>query len=168
MTGAGAGHIVHTMNNDPHLLVGQAELETFQKLMASLMQCCQEQSLYRCERFGLNESEQRTLLQFGDERYLTAKGLARKLNVAKSRVTKIVSGLVGKGLLQRSQDPDDSRYTLLSLTHEGRRRQEELQAFLNALHAEALAKLSPSDRDMLLTSMGRLRLSMESVKELLE
>lgn len=156
------------MNDDPRSLVSEVELDQFQQAMAKLIQCCQEQSAYRSERFGLSETEQRTIMLFGNERYLTAKSLARRLNVAKSRVTKVVAGLVDKGLVQRSPDPADSRYHLLTLTNEGQRRQEEITAFLQAMHGEVLAQLSPTERNELLGSLQRLRSSMEAVKDILE
>ena len=57
---------------------------------------------YQCERFGLPDAEFRCLVLFGEERYLTAKGIAFKMNVVKSRVSKIVEGLLKKKLIQRN------------------------------------------------------------------
>ncbi len=156
------------MNENLKEPVGQKELEAFRQAMSKLMQCCQEQTGYRCERFLLNDAEQRLLLHFGDERYFTAKGLARKLNVAKSRITKIVSGLAAKGLLTRAPDPADSRYHLLSLTPEGRRRRDELESFLQGLHAEILARLEPMERKELVSALERLRLTMEAIRDKLD
>ncbi|MEJ2101147.1 MAG: hypothetical protein P8X68_14400 [Desulfobacterales bacterium] len=64
---------------------------------------------YQCDRFELPDAEFRCLMLFGEERYLTAKGIAHKMNVVKSRVSiahkmnvvksrvsKIVDGLIKK------------------------------------------------------------------------
>ena len=71
---------------------------------------------YQSERFNLPDAEMRCLLLFGEEKYLTPKGIANKMNLVKSRISKLISGLNKKGLIQKIADPEDSRTTLLSLT----------------------------------------------------
>ncbi len=160
--------MVHIMNEDFRSFVSEGELERFQLAMAKMVQCCQEQSQYRCERFGLNDAEQRTLLLFQTDRYLTAKGIAARLNVVRSRVTKILSGLEEKELVKRVPDPEDSRFHLISLTASGQAKVREVTAFLQCMHSEVLARLAPHERQELLDSLQRLQTSMEAVKELLE
>ena len=58
------------------------------------------------------------LLSEGDE---AASALADKLAVSRPSVTGVVDGLVGRGLVQRDQDPDDRRRVGHSLTRDGRR-----------------------------------------------
>ena len=77
---------------------------------------------YQCERFQLPDAELRCLAIFGKERYLTAKGIALKMNVVKSRVSKIIDGLIKKKLIQSIKDPEDCRVSLLSLTPNGRKK----------------------------------------------
>ncbi len=69
------------------------QLKHFQELIMKLFLCCQERMQYQCERFGLPDAEFRCLMLFGEERYLTAKGIVHKMNVVKSRVSKIIEGL---------------------------------------------------------------------------
>ena len=107
---------MNQFNNDGNLDISEFQLEQFQELVAKLFQCCQERMQYQCERFQLPDAELRCLSLFGDERYLTAKGIAYKMNVVKSRVSKIIDGLLRKKLIQRIKDPEDSRVSLLSLT----------------------------------------------------
>ena len=88
------------------------QLDKFQELIAKLFQCCQERMQYQCERFELPDAEFRCLGLFVNERYLTAKSIAHKMNVVKSRVSKIIDGLIKKNLIQRVRDPEDSRIQL--------------------------------------------------------
>ena len=74
--------------------VSEYQLLQFQELIAKLFQCCQERMQYQCERFDLPDAELRCLGLFGQERYLTAKGIAQKMDVVKSRVSKIIDGLI--------------------------------------------------------------------------
>jgi DNA-binding MarR family transcriptional regulator len=104
-----------------HADISDYQLDKFQELIAKLFQCCQERMQYQCERFQLPDAELRCLALFGYERYLTAKSISNKMNVVKSRVSKIIEGLINKQLIQRIKDPEDSRVILLSLTPEGQK-----------------------------------------------
>jgi DNA-binding MarR family transcriptional regulator len=78
-------------------------------LILEMVQCCEDRKLYESHTFGLPYSELKCLMLFDGERYLTVKGIARRLDVAKSRVTKIVNGLIEKGLVKQIDDPGDAR-----------------------------------------------------------
>ena len=122
---------------------------------------------YQCERFGLPDAEFRCLMLFGEERYLTAKGIALKMNVVKSRVSKIVEGLLKKKLVQRIKDPEDSRVSLLSLTAEGHKKLNQINRFLEDVHQQVLIQIAPDQRKAVLTNLDILKASMEAVKELM-
>ena len=143
------------------------EVLEFQGLVDALFQCCQERMQYQSERFGLPEAELRCLLLFQNERYLTAKVIAGRLNVAKSRVTKIVEGLLRRRLVERTDDPDDSRVKLLKLTSAGEKLVVEIVSFRGELHVKVLDQFSPEQRSALLNGLSQLKRSMESVKEML-
>jgi len=132
-----------------------------------LFQCCQERMQYQCERFELPDAELRCLVLFGQERYLTAKGIAQKMNVVKSRVSKIVDGLIRKKLIQRIKDPEDSRISLLSLSPEGQKKLNEINYFLENVHHQVLSQMAPDQRMAMLTNLDILKASMEAVKDMM-
>ena len=165
---------VHTMNKvakrfatDADIDVPEYQLKQFQALILKLFQCCQERMQYQCDRFELPDAELRCLMLFGEERYLTAKGIALKMNVVKSRVSKIVDGLIKKKLIQRIKDPEDSRISLLSLTPAGTEKLNEINEFLQDVHYQALSQITPEQRKAVLTNLDILKASMEAVKELM-
>jgi DNA-binding MarR family transcriptional regulator len=122
---------------------------------------------YQCERFQLPDAELRCLGLFGEERYLTAKGIAHKMNVVKSRVSKIIDGLIKKGLIQRIKDPEDFRVSLLSLTPQGQKKISDISDFLKDVHFQVLAQMAPDQRKTMLTNLDILKASMEAVKEMM-
>ena len=132
-----------------------------------LFQCCQERMQYQCERFGLPDAEFRCLMLFGEERYLTAKGIAHKMNVVKSRVSKIVDGLIKKKLIQRIKDPEDSRISLLSLSAAGQEKLNNINEFLSNIHHQVLLQMAPDQRKAVMTNLDILKASMEAVKEMM-
>ena len=104
---------------------------------------------------------------FGEERYLTPKGIAHKMNVVKSRITKIIDGLIKKELVHRIKDPEDSRISLLSLTPQGQSKLQEINLFLDDVHKQVLLQMPAEQRNTLLMNLDMLKSSMEAVKELM-
>jgi DNA-binding MarR family transcriptional regulator len=119
---------------------------------------------YQSEKFGLPDAELRCLMLFEGERYLTSKSLAGRLSVVKSRVTKVVDGLVKRSLVQKVKDPADSRITLLSLTSKGQNKLVEIQEFNDWIHKEVLIAMEPEQRKIMLTNLDILKASMESAR----
>ena len=162
--------IVHAMNeiarqSEPN--IPEYQLQQFQELITRLFQCCSERMQYQSDRFELPDAELRCLLLFGNERYLTPKGIAQQMNVVKSRITKIVDGLLKKDLIQRIKDPEDYRVSLLSLTPEGQNKIDEIKGFLNEVHAQVLLQIPPEQRKKLLLNLDMLKSSMEAVKHMM-
>ena len=135
-----------------------------QELLGEIMKCCQDRILLESDKFGLLQAELKCLTLFDEERYLTVKGISQKMEITKSRVTKIIDGLVHKGLVERTDDPKDGRVTLISLTPEGKEKSRQLSLFLLDAHQKVLLQMKPSDRKNVLSALELLRSSMEVVK----
>jgi DNA-binding MarR family transcriptional regulator len=148
--------------------VSEFQLQQFKLLITRLFRCCQERMQYQSERFNLPDAELRCLSLFGEERYLTAKGIAYKMNLVKSRVSRIAEGLLRKELIQRFKDPEDSRVSLLSLTPKGQKKLDEINSFMEDIHSRVLQQMVPDQRKAVLTNLEILKASMESVKEMME
>jgi len=87
--------------------------------------------------------------------------------VVKSRVSKIIDGLLKKGLIQRIKDPEDSRVHLLSLTPQGQKKMNEINEFLDEVYGEVLSRMATDQRHAMLTNLDILKASMEAVKEMM-
>jgi DNA-binding MarR family transcriptional regulator len=148
--------------NDNGLLQFQAS--RLQELINEMVKCCEDRKIYENQRFGLPYAEIKCLMLFEDERYLTVKNIAKRLDVAKSRVTKLISGLLEKGLVERSDDPYDSRIKLIRVTHVGQEKIRQVLSFYRDIHSSLLLNIPPEERNTLLSYLDRLRTSMETVK----
>jgi DNA-binding MarR family transcriptional regulator len=140
------------------------QTQRLQDLIEEILHCCKERTSHLSKKFDIPEAELRCLMLFGEERYLTAKGIAQKLDVAKSRVTKIMNGLIHKNLVESTDDPKDARVKLIGLTQEGQRRSKELGAIMTDLHQKLLLEFEPEQRKMVISCLEVLRSSMEAVK----
>jgi DNA-binding MarR family transcriptional regulator len=135
------------------------------ELIEEIIHCCQERVLFQSQKFNLTPTELRCILVFNNEKYLTAKGMAEKLDVTKSRVTKIMEGLTQKKLVQCIDDPEDARVKLIRLTPAGEKKTNEIDQFISQIHHELLTNLDTGDRKSVLHSLELLYSSMEAVKE---
>ena len=149
--------------NSPDVLLGY-QSQRLQDLIEEILHCCKERTSHLSKKFDIPEAELRCLMLFGEERYLTAKGIAQKLDVAKSRVTKIMNGLIQKNLVESTDDPKDARVKLIGLTQEGQRRSKELGAIMTDLNQKLLFEFEPEQRKMVISCLEVLRSSMEAVK----
>ena len=88
---------------------------------------------------------------------LTVGEAAQHLDRAQSVVSDIVTGLVGKGLLEREPDPADRRRTLVWLTPAGLAELERQDQVLSLdLLAGALGRMPAAHRDALLAGLRAL------------
>lgn len=161
-------YFVHIMNeNEPKINEELIDYQTLrlQTLISEMLQCCEDRKIYESQKLGLPHAEVKCLMLFNGERYLTVKGIAQRLDVTKSRVTKITNGLVDKGLANRIDDPNDARVKLISLTSIGGKKSAEINEFHRNIHREILLQLSLEERKQVLSRMELLRSSMEAVKE---
>ena len=145
------------------------ELLTYQThrlkdIMIEMLKCCEDRKLYESQKFGLPHAELKCLMLFDGQRYLTVKGIAQNLDVAKSRVTKLIKGLTNKGLVTTIDDPKDARIKLISLTTAGQKKTEEIDDFQRDIHRKILVQFTADERKSLLSRMESFRSAMEAVK----
>jgi DNA-binding MarR family transcriptional regulator len=168
---AEVGYIINTMNenNRPKSLDNWSyQMKKLQELIHELQRCCEDKKLYESNRFGIPYSEIRVLMLFRNEKYLTVKGASDSLDVAKSRVTKLINSMYERGLISRMADPGDSRVKLLSLTTKGKQIAAAVEDFQNEIQAQILGRLEPEERSKVISGLELLRAAMQEVRERLE
>ncbi len=135
-----------------------------QSIIQEMVKCCQDSRMYEKEILGLPCTESKCLLLFDTEQYLTVNDISRKMNVAKSRATKLVQGLLNKQLVERTEDPQDTRIKLISTTHAGKKKIREVESYYLQIHKELINLISFEERSRLLNYLEMLRNSMEEMK----
>ncbi|MFI9047543.1 MarR family winged helix-turn-helix transcriptional regulator [Streptomyces sp. NPDC053427] len=73
--------------------------------------------------------------------------LAEAIGADKTRIIAVLDDLDARGLIHRRPDPDDRRVRLLSLTPEGRRLRDAVQADIQRGEEELLAQFPAAERD---------------------
>ena len=87
---------------------------------------------------------------------LSQTALSERSGLDRSDVVRWVDELVADKLVRRSQDPDDRRRNLVTITAAGRRRLDALHIELRQAQRDLLSALSDEERDQLVALLGRL------------
>lgn len=69
----------------------------------------------------------------------------------------VIDRLTARGLTETSQDPEDGRRLLVSLTRAGQQLAEKVAPSALAVTRETLAPLEPKEREMLMALLNKLR-----------
>ena len=69
----------------------------------------------------------------------------------------VIDRLTARGLTETSQDPEDGRRLLVSLTRAGQQLSEKVAPNALAITRETLAPLDPKEREMLMALLNKLR-----------
>ncbi len=83
--------------------------------------------------------------------------LAAHQKVSMATMSKMVSGLVDRGYIERSYESQDRRFIVLRLTPKGRRFFDEAYAYSRTLLAGRAAALSAGERERIVASLKRLQ-----------
>lgn len=104
----------------------------------------------------LTLAQMRVLFRLRNQGPLTSGALATKLGVTLPTVTSVADRLVGRGLIERRDDPDDRRRVILALTAEGQALVERVQQGRRARLAAAIESLTPAQRAKLVEGLSFL------------
>jgi DNA-binding MarR family transcriptional regulator len=110
---------------------------------------------YRHE-FGVSLMEWRTLALLGDFAPMTLKELGQLASLDKALASRVVAGLVERGLVLREIGPEDAREVALRLSAAGRRTYEGLMRAAHERDAAFQAALTESERACLAAAVGKL------------
>jgi len=111
-------------------------LRSFERLVASQLKgssCCSGVTLAQCH----------TILEIEAQGEPTLNELAQSLGLDKSTLSRTIDGLVNIGLVERATHPDDRRSIRLSLTEQGRRTCDRINAQNDAFYTRILARIEP-------------------------
>ena len=147
------------MNNPSFLLYS---------LLKEISECCQERENILAQKLGCSPAEIRCLITMKLTECGNTAELSEAMGVAKSRVTRILDGLVAKKLVKRSEDRNDRRLCLIRFTAKGLEVAEELISTILCLHDEVFNDLPDNIREQTLDVLTALRSTMNAIKKRLQ
>ena len=106
---------------------------------------------------AVTHMESKVLGFFGRHTGATTTELSRQSGRDKAQLTRLVAGLRERGLLEGVADAGDRRSVKLSLTPAGQAVQRALRQQADRLNAQAVAGMSPAERQQLASLLLRLK-----------
>jgi DNA-binding MarR family transcriptional regulator len=94
---------------------------------------------------------------------LSQAEIQRRLDVDGAAVTRLVKQLEVEGLLTRRVDPADNRFTLVTMTPEGKERLQEVGRTVTEFVAMSLEGVSAEELESMRRTMARVRANMEKM-----
>lgn len=134
------------------------------ELLQKIMLCCHFKDEQHASNFNVSSSECRTMRVFARNEELTMKSLSERMNLAMSRMTRIVDGLVEKNLVQRGVDPRDRRVCLVKLTERGQKMVDDMDYNYQVMNERVLGNVSRAARPEVLNALKHLVDAMEQFR----
>jgi len=126
-------------------------LETFLPYRLNLLADTVSRSLshiYRT-RYDIGVAEWRVIATLNQFRRMTARDIGNFSQMHKTKVSRAVTGLARRGLVDRAANPDDKREAILSLTPAGTALFHEIEPAAIAFSDRLEAGLTSTDREAL-------------------
>ena len=101
-------------------------------------------------------AEAHALLELSRDPGLSQNGLAARLRLEKSSVSRIVSALEKRGWVARNRNPQDTRIVQVHLTAEGREAVTNIAASRQAKFEQIFAAIPAAERNAVLASLDTL------------
>jgi len=123
-------------------------------------QCCHLNEQDAAEN-NLTSKEMQVLLSLNPEETVSSVDLAQRNLLSPSRMSRIIDGLVSKEYLNRETDEHDRRYSRLSLTPGGIKKNKHTMEFKKRCESKIKSKLSENEFAIIQKALRLLLFSME-------
>ncbi len=131
--------------------------EQMADLTYELLENCQLKIEHTAHKLNLTVAEFKLLRSIKDDEMLSAGSLAKRMELSSSRITRIIDGLVKKGLVTKEADGRDRRIVEIHLTTDGVNTRDQLKAMYIDVHQDII-NLLPSDAgESVMNAMEKLR-----------
>ena len=142
--------------------IGNSDLaEKMAELTFRLLDQCQQKQEQIAGNLGLTVAEFKLMRAFRQDRKLSAGELARRVELSSSRMTRILDGMVMKGIVTREAASDDRRVIEVTLTDRGSSVQQDLNDRYIRTHEDILGHLPSGAGASVITALEKLGEAME-------
>ncbi|UCD20057.1 MAG: winged helix-turn-helix transcriptional regulator [candidate division WOR-3 bacterium] len=126
------------------------------ELIFKLRKKCTLKDLFLVKKVGISYAEYNCLIQFNDADTIGMKELAARLDITPAGVTRIVSSLDERGIVERRIDRKDRREINVVLTRKGKRIVQDIHQASLDLHREIVKHINPKDCESIIQGIEQL------------
>ncbi|MCK5146800.1 winged helix-turn-helix transcriptional regulator [bacterium] len=136
--------------------MNNVNINEFRKSMRQLERLLEKQSKNFDCCCGVSVAQCHTLLALEEMEPCSLSVLAKELELDKSTVSRSIEGLVRIGLVHRKLDLENRRYTIQTLSEQGRLTVKKINEENNEFYNEMLNKLANKDKNSLILGLTNL------------
>ncbi len=125
--------------------MGSSDIRAFRKLLRQFERQLSLQGASCC--IGVTLAQCHALLDIEESEKTTTGQIANNLELDKSTLSRTVDNLVKRGLVERQANPDDRRYTLLSLSSAGQKNCSRINSEADEFYESVFDKLPKEKRE---------------------
>ncbi len=131
--------------------------EQMADLTYELLENCQLKIERTAEQLNLTVAEFKLLRSLQEDELLSAGGLAKRMGLSSSRITRIIDGLMQKGFVCKAAEGRDRRVVQILLTPAGVEIRNQLRAMYVAVHQDIIDLLPSDAGESVMLAMQKLR-----------
>lgn len=136
--------------------------DTFFQQLAS---ACSESRQAFDQHVGMSQLRRQLLTLLSEIGEVSHAALQQQLAIDGATVTRLVKQFESEGVLSRRLDPQDNRYTLVSLTVSGQQIVARLSAAHSLFQARLLAGIPKEEQEMVLRVLECLRANIRAIQD---
>jgi len=133
--------------------------EQMADLTYELLENCQLKIERTAEKLHLTVAEFKLLRSLQEDEMLSAGALAKRMGLSSSRITRIIDGLLKKGMVKKEAGGKDRRIVDIGLTQDGIAVRSQLKAMYVSVHEEIINLLPSDTGESVILAMEKLRLA---------
>lgn len=132
------------------------ELDQYEQLMERLVGAYRSRMTKICKDKELTPPQFWAMHTIGELKRVKMSPLADLLGLSMGAASTLIDRLVGRGMVERSPDPDDRRAVFVTLTAKGQQVLDEATAARRAMSRTVFERLTPDDRSHLLSGLAAM------------
>jgi DNA-binding MarR family transcriptional regulator len=135
-------------------------------LFQQLAYACSESRQSFDRYVGMSQTRRQLLTLLSQKGEVSHAALQQQLSLDGATITRLVKQFEAEGVLSRRLDPQNNRYTLVSLTDSGQQLIAGLHAAHSVFQTRLLAGITKEEQEIMVRTLERLRTNIRNIQEI--
>jgi DNA-binding MarR family transcriptional regulator len=135
-------------------------------LFQQLAYACSESRQSFDQYIGMSQPRRQLLTLLSQQGEVSHAVLQQELSLDGATITRLVKQFEAEGVLSRRLDPQNNRYTLVSLTESGQHIVAGLREAHSTFQTQLLDGITKEEQEVMLRSLERLRANIRALREI--
>lgn len=142
-----------------------AEIQRFRKSLRLLERLVSGQLKDETSCCGVTAAQCHVMLELSDKGNAHISELAEEFGLDRSTLSRTIDGLVSAGMAKRSEDPDDRRYSRVTLTGKGKEKVSHIDKLCNEDYTKLFSFIKETKRSAVIESIELLTAAMDRFRK---